>query len=67
MSSEILLMRIIVCLLSFLQRSTQFERRSRDLRERELHYSERNTPRMHYGGETLGPQRYEGLSSTGEL
>lgn len=54
-------------LLIIFQRSAHFDRRSRDLRERGYHHSERVTPRMHSSGEISGPQRFDVLSSTVEL
>lgn len=62
-------MRIILHFLFFFtifQRSAHFDRRSRDLRERGFHYSERVTPRMHGSGDISGLQRFDVLSSTGE-
>lgn len=51
----------------FPQRSAHFERRSRDLRERELYHSDRNPHRMQHSGEARSQQHYDVLSSTGEL
>lgn len=49
------------------RRSAHFERRSRDLRERELYHSDRNPHRMQHSGEARSQQHYDVLSSTGEL
>lgn len=49
------------------RRSAHFERRSRDLREREFYHSDRNTSRMQHSEDLRSQQHNDLLSSTGEL